>query len=202
MAMIEHPISRRQNTAPKRVWLTHGTREAVQMWADAQGVSFSSALDTLARIGLGQAPSLAVAPMVVSAVRTEVQRQTHRLAALIAAAALESGVTARLAGATLREVMAQARGAIYTYRIVLSTRDAPLKNADYREALGGRFDRWYITQHHEGEHPHAHVIAFTNQRLNTTDLRGMREELLVRERDREREWERERAHKRGADLRW
>ncbi len=102
MAVTEHSIPRRQNTAPKRVWLTHETRESVQTWADAQGVSFSSALDTLARIGLGEAPSQAVAPMVVSAVRTEVQRQTHRLASLLAAAALEAGIAARLTGATLR----------------------------------------------------------------------------------------------------
>jgi hypothetical protein len=102
MDKVEQPIARRQHTAPKRVWLTHETRAAVQEWADVQGVSFSSALDTLARIGLGQAPGQAVAPMVVSAVRTEMQRQTHRLAALLAATALESGVTARLAGATLR----------------------------------------------------------------------------------------------------
>ncbi len=104
--------------------------------------------------------------------------------------------------ATRREVMAQAHASTYTYRIVLSTRDAPLENADYRTVLGERFDRWYITQHHEGEHPHAHVIAFTNQRLNTADLRGMRQELLAREQDRERDWERERAHERGADLSW
>lgn len=102
MTEIARSAPRRQHTRAKHVRLTDETLEAVQAYADAQGVSFSSALETLARIGLGQAPSLAVAPMVVSAVRTEVQRQTHRLAALIAAAALESGVTARLAGATLR----------------------------------------------------------------------------------------------------
>lgn len=106
--------------------------------------------------------------------------------------------------ATRREVMAQAREATYTYRIVLSTRDAPLENADYRAVLGERFDRWYITQHHEGEHPHAHVIAFTNQRLNTADLRGMRQELLAREQDRSRSWEREqgRERQRAHDLAW
>lgn len=104
MVETERPIARRQHTAPKRVWMTHETRGAVQAWADENGVSFSSALETLARIGLGEAPSRAVAPMVVSAVRTEVQRQTHRLAALLAATAVEVGMAARLAGATLRQL--------------------------------------------------------------------------------------------------
>ena len=104
--------------------------------------------------------------------------------------------------ATRREVMAQAREATYTYRIVLSTRDAPLDQGDYRDALGSRFDHWYMTQHHEGEHPHAHVIAFTNQRLGVADLRGIRQELLVREREREQERARGREREREHDLAW
>ncbi len=59
-----------------------------------------------------------------------------------------------------------------------------------------------MTQHHEGEHPHAHVIAFTNQRLGVADLRGMRQELLVREREREQERERGREREQEHDLAW
>jgi hypothetical protein len=100
----EGKTSRRTNTAPKRIWLTDETREAVQSWADRNGVSFSAALETLARLGLGQSPTEALAPVVVSTVRTEIQHQMHRLASLLAAGALEAGMATRLAGATLKQL--------------------------------------------------------------------------------------------------
>lgn len=95
---------RRANTAPKRIWLTDATRQAVQTWADQNGVSFSAALETLARLGLGQAPTEALAPLVVSSLRAELQQQMHRLASLLAAAALDAGMASRLAGATLKQL--------------------------------------------------------------------------------------------------
>lgn len=67
-------------TAPKRIWLTDDTRAAVQQWADANGTSFSAALEALTRLGLGQAPTEALAPIVVSVIRSEVQQQFHRVA--------------------------------------------------------------------------------------------------------------------------
>ncbi len=90
------PIPRLEGTVRKNVRLTPATLARVQGWADANGVSFSAALEQLALIGLGEAPQLAVLPTVISAMRREVQRQAHRLAALTAAAAVESAVTARL----------------------------------------------------------------------------------------------------------
>ena len=89
-------MQRRPGTERKQVRLTPEFRERVQAWADEQGVSFSSALETLARLGLGDAPQLAVMPMVISAMRDEVQRQANRLAALSVTAAVESAVTTRL----------------------------------------------------------------------------------------------------------
>jgi hypothetical protein len=89
-------------TARKTVWLSDDGRARVQAWADAQGISFSAAIETLARLGLGQAPQEAVAPALVSVVRREVQQQFHRVAALYAATAIEAGVASRLSGAALR----------------------------------------------------------------------------------------------------
>ena len=91
-------------TAPKRVWLSDEGRAAVQAWADEHGVSFSAAIESLARIGLGQAPTDAIAPALVSTVRREIQQQLHRLASLYAATAIEAGIASRLAGATLRQL--------------------------------------------------------------------------------------------------
>ena len=46
------------------------------------------------------------------------------------------------------EIPAGAREAPYTYRLVLSTKEAPLTPADYAAVLDrGGFDRWYFTQH-------------------------------------------------------
>lgn len=96
------PRAGQVRTGRKQIWLTDETRGAVQEWADAQGISFSAALESLARLGLGQQPELALAPALVSLVRRELQQQAHRLASLYASTAIEAGVTARLVGATLR----------------------------------------------------------------------------------------------------
>ncbi len=95
-------VGRRQHTARKHVRLTHEGQAAVQAWADRRGISFSAALESLARLGLGQATEDALAPALVSVVRVEVQRQIHRLASLLASNAIEAGVSARLSGAALR----------------------------------------------------------------------------------------------------
>jgi hypothetical protein len=84
-------------TARKTVWLTE----------EAHGTSFSAALETLARVGLGQSPQEAIAPVLVSTVRRETQQQMHRLAALYAATAIEAGVASRPSGAALRTLRPQ-----------------------------------------------------------------------------------------------
>jgi hypothetical protein len=95
-------VPRRQHTTRKHIRLTHEGQAAVQAWADQRGISFSAAVETLARVGLGQSIDEAIAPALVSVVRHEVQRQMHRLASLMAANAIEAGVNARLSGAILR----------------------------------------------------------------------------------------------------
>ena len=85
--------TRRENatTARKSVWLTEEACGAVQAWAEKHGTSFSAALETLARVGLGQGPQQAIAPALVSLLRREVQQQFHRVASLYAATAIEAG---------------------------------------------------------------------------------------------------------------
>ena len=68
---------------------------------------------------------------------------------------------------------------------MLSTRDVPLAPADYGAALGRAFDRWYLTAHHGGEHPHAHAVAFAARPLCAAELNAVRAVLGDRERARE-----------------
>jgi len=77
-----------------------------------------------------------------------------------------------------KEAVAEhAAEAAYTYRIVLSTRDAPLDAEQYAAVLGEHFDHYFLTAHHAGSHPHAHAIAFSDRRLGTDELSQMREHL-------------------------
>lgn len=94
--------ARRRFTKRICVRLTEDGREAIHEWAEVSGVSFSAALESLARLGLGQSIDEALAPALVSVVRREVQRQMHRLASLLASNAIEAGVSARLSGAALK----------------------------------------------------------------------------------------------------
>ena len=82
------------------------------------------------------------------------------------------------------EIPAAAREAPYTYRLVLSTKDAALTPADYGDVLGRGFDRWYFTAHHGGDHPHAHGIAFAPRPLRAQELTALRAALGDRERER------------------
>jgi hypothetical protein len=83
------------------------------------------------------------------------------------------------------EIPAGARDAPYTYRLVLSTRDAPLTPEDYAAALRrGGFDRWYFTRHHGGVHPHAHAVAFAARPRRRDELNAVRAALGDRERER------------------
>ncbi len=95
-------VARRQHTTRKHIRLTRDGQQIVQAWATARGISFSAAIESLARLRSGQATDEALAPALVSVVRAEVQQQMHRLASLLAANAIEAGISARLSGATLR----------------------------------------------------------------------------------------------------
>lgn len=88
------------------------------------------------------------------------------------------------------EVTEHAMEHSYTYRVVLSTRDAQLDPEQYASVLSDHFDEFYVTEHHAGSHPHAHAIAFSDRRLDADELGDMREHLQQLETERERELDR------------
>lgn len=67
----------------------------------------------------------------------------------------------------------QARTWGYTYRVILSTKEADLPPEDYRAVLGAQFADYYFIQHHNTDHPHAHVIGFTKTRMKRPELKAM-----------------------------
>jgi hypothetical protein len=98
--MPEHP--NHTATRPKHVCLTDEARAAVQAWADREGVSFSAAIETLARLGLQQDPRDAWGPALAAKVVGAVRADLGRYGALLAATALDAGITLRMASAATR----------------------------------------------------------------------------------------------------
>ena len=94
-------MTRRAGTIPKKIRLTDEGLAAIKQWADDNNASFSAAIESLARLGLGQAPAEALAPMLVSVVRREIRTGYDRLVSLTAYGIIEAGTARRLAGAGL-----------------------------------------------------------------------------------------------------
>ena len=97
-------VRRRKSTSRKSIRLTDDGRAKIQAWADEQGVSFSAAIESLCLLGMGEPAAVAFAPLMVSAVRFEIQRQMNRLATIAARGAIESGAAAVLANDVLAAV--------------------------------------------------------------------------------------------------
>jgi hypothetical protein len=91
------------------------------------------------------------------------------------------------------EIRERAQHYGYTYRITLSTAEAELSPDDYRTVLGEQFPEYYLIEHANTEHPHAHVMAFGKQTVKRDELASMRERLSEREQVREQELVREQA---------
>ncbi len=100
-------VRRRAKTSRKSIRLTDDGRARIQAWADEQGVSFSAAMESLALLGMGEDAAVAFAPLMVSAVRFEVQRQMNRLATIAARGAIESDAAAFLANEALAAMRPQ-----------------------------------------------------------------------------------------------
>ncbi len=75
-------------------------------------------------------------------------------------------------------VAAGAKDARYTYRVVLSTRDADIGAEGYHQILAGHFTHYYFVEHHNTDYPHAHVIGFRGQRVKKGELQALRGKLL------------------------
>jgi hypothetical protein len=98
--MPEHP--NHVTTRAKHVCLTDEARIAVQDWADREDVTFSAAIETLARLGLQQDPRDAWGPALAAKVVGAVRADLGRYRALLAATALDAGITLRVASAATR----------------------------------------------------------------------------------------------------
>lgn len=94
-------MKRRQGTVEKKIRLTPDALTAIEQWADQNNASFSAAIETLARLGLGEPAATALTPALASSIRRGLLNAHDRLAGLIAHAGIESGTAARLAGAAL-----------------------------------------------------------------------------------------------------
>ncbi len=94
----------------------------------------------------------------------------------------------------------------YTYRVILSTEEARLSPDEYRAVLADQFPEYYLIEHANTEHPHAHVVAFGKQRVAKDELEvmrerlGEREQVRAQERAQEQERTREQARKQEQEV--
>lgn len=104
------------------------------------------------------------------------------------------------AGDRFRDAVAEERS-VRIYRVVLSTKDVPLRDEDYHAVARQLFGERYVFVRHDGHsHPHAHVLARTDGRgLMVPELNAMRHALAEREQAREREAGRAEARHREQD---
>ena len=92
---------RGQVTCPKKVLLTTDGVALIDQWAQQHDVSFSAAIETLARVGLGLPTTEAFAPVMISTIRRAVDAGSDRLARMLAYAVVEAGMAQRLTAALL-----------------------------------------------------------------------------------------------------
>lgn len=79
----------------------------------------------------------------------------------------------------------------YTYRVMVSTKDSPLKIEDYRqvmETLGEKWLDYCFVEHRNTDYPHAHILAWSKSQVNQAERKRMYERVkeleLVRDRER------------------
>lgn len=87
-------MKRRRGTIEKKIRLTSDGLDAVGRWADQNNVSFSAAIETLVRLGLGEPAATALTPALTRAIQPTLASDHARLAALIAYTVIESDVAA------------------------------------------------------------------------------------------------------------
>ncbi len=80
----------------------------------------------------------------------------------------------------------------YTYRVMISTKDSPLKIEDYRqvmETLGEKWLDYCFVEHRNTDYPHAHILAWSKSQVNQAERKRMYERVkeLEQQRDRERQ---------------
>jgi len=85
------------------------------------------------------------------------------------------------------EIRERAQHYGYTYRVILSTEQARLAPDAYRAVLADQFPEYYLIEHANTEHPHAHVVAFGKKTVPRDALEAMRQRLSEREQERAQE---------------
>ena len=94
-------MKRRRGTIEKKIRLTSEGLGAIGQWAHQNNVSFSAAIETLARLGLGEPAATALTPALANVIQRELGDVKNQLATLVLYTGKESGVAARLAGMAL-----------------------------------------------------------------------------------------------------
>lgn len=121
----------RLGTSRKSVWLTDEARNAIQAWADLNQTSFSAAIETLARLGLGERVDKAIAPMLTSVIRRTLRSQMEHLSQLMARTAINSDMVTSVARAVLRLAIqdrAQTRPADFADSVLDVNDDDPIED--------------------------------------------------------------------------
>lgn len=98
-------ITRRRGTERKQIRLTADSRQKVEAWAEANNVSFSAAIESLALIGLQDDLATSLTPLILSIVSRTVNQGMNRFAKLCAFAAIEAGTASQLSSALLLQAI-------------------------------------------------------------------------------------------------
>lgn len=95
------------NTAKKMITLTHEGREQLQQFADAHGMSFSAAIETLALVGMKADLTVVLVPLLQETVQAGLKRHFNRLVKLSFTAAAESAMAHDLVTMLLLQTVRQ-----------------------------------------------------------------------------------------------
>ncbi|MCL4265204.1 MAG: hypothetical protein KJ069_18455 [Anaerolineae bacterium] len=95
------------HTGKKMITLTHEGREQIQTFADAHGMNFSAAIETLALIGMKADLTALLIPLLREVVDKAMQRNFNRLAKLSLLAAAEATMAHDLTTMLLLQVVRQ-----------------------------------------------------------------------------------------------
>lgn len=97
-------MQRRKATQKRNVRLTDEGIAAIQAWADEHSLSFSAALETAALLGIKENPTEALAPALMSLVKTTIRGEYERLIRLQLYGIIEAGFASRMASAAVRKM--------------------------------------------------------------------------------------------------
>jgi predicted DNA binding CopG/RHH family protein len=93
---------RRKATTKKNVRLTDEGIGSIQAWATEHGLSFSAALETAALLGIKENPTDALAPALMSLMKSTIRTEYDRLIRLVLFNIVETGFSSRMASAAVR----------------------------------------------------------------------------------------------------